>query len=399
MTRAASDSLRGYSYQFHESIIRFLDAPNDKSLVTLEGIEDIDLENECIQVKYLASKKLLPSSVKKPASLMLEDYLYNRTQRQDTIYKIYAYFGDDTGDASFLNKDDFYNDCANSLISDTNKDISEISNDIQKEFKERLVLEVGQSFEDKEKNVRQKLEVALGASTKETDLYYYPNSMSFILNLSIQGNESDRTISKKDFFSSINKKNILFGIWQRLEKGERTFFSYMKRKLNNGDFRGNKERLVFIDTTFLKRDSTGYGISQLILDLLEQHSLIDKKTSTKPLTIVVGAPDDEIISIKSFLIDSGLVFNDGYEQINFSADIFNRLPIINTTGVTGRKIGKTSYEIRLIGLSTYLKQLSVLDRPRTAIYFSEGLPFDLADVVQYHIPAIDKYRNIDEILN
>jgi len=376
-----------------------LNAPNDDDLVVLEGIEDIDLENECVQVKYLASKKLLPSSLKKPATLMLEDYVCNHSQRQDKTYKIYAYFGDDSGDGDFLKKDDFYNDCAESLIADKKKDISAISDEIRKEFRSKFVLEVGKNFEDHEKSAKQKLMDALSVSDKETSLYFYPNAMNLILHHSIQSDEGGRTILKKDFLSSINNKKFLFGIWQKLEIGKEAFLSKIKKTLNKGDFRSNKERLVFIDTVFLNRDTTGYGDSQLIIDLIEQHSLINKNTSVKPLTIVVSAPDDEIVSLKSLLIDNGVEFNDGHEQINFSADTFNKSPIVNTGGVTNRKVDKTSYEIRFVRLSTYMEKLSELNKPHTAIYFSESTPFDLEGVIQYHIPTVETYRDVNEILN
>lgn len=81
MTRSASASLRGCSYQFHESINRLLDEPNDDDSVVLEGIEDIDLQNECVQVMYFSSRKLAPSSIKEPATLRLEDYFLNCPQR------------------------------------------------------------------------------------------------------------------------------------------------------------------------------------------------------------------------------------------------------------------------------------------------------------------------------
>ena len=399
MTRSASDSLRGYSYQFHESIVRLLDTPNDEDVMVLEGVEDIDLENECVQVKYLSSKKLLPSSVQKPVSLMLEDYVCNHAQRQDTTYKIYAYFGDASGDGGFLDNDQFYNDCAETLIADKGKDISEISNEMLQEFRGKFILEVGNSFEDQVKSVKQKLSEVFGAPDKETDLYFYPNAMSLVLSLSIQSDETARAISKKDFLSSINQKKILFGIWQKLEKGKEAFLSDIKKALASGDFRSNKERLIFLDANYLGRDTTGYGGLQLILSLIDKHSLIGKNTTAKPLTVVVGASDDEIISLKSQLIDNGLEFNDGYEQISFSADAFNSPPVINTMGRIARKIGRTSYEIKLVGLSAYVDKLDSLNRPHTAIYFSENTPFDLEGVVQYHMPTIKNYREISEILN
>lgn len=397
MTRSASDSLRGYGYQFQESILRILDA-GDHEEITLEGIEDIDLENEQIQVKYLSSKKLIPSSIQKPASLMLKDYVTNHTDRKDTTYRIYAFFGDPSGDGAFLNKDDFYNDCAKTLIDDEGNNISEINDDICKEFKERLVVEIGESFEEKEKSAKKKLGDVLGTKEDEVELYFFPNAMNLILGLSIQKDEMDRKISKASFLQKINHKKRLYGLWKKLEQGSSSYLKDIKNSIKS-DFRGNKERLIFIDTTFLSEDGTGYGEEQLLLDLVSAHTLIDQNTSTKPLTIVMDIPEEELISLKSILIDNGKEFNDGHEQIKFSADRFNQTPILNTKGPIGRKINLASYEIKLVRLPSYLQNIDEINQPHTAIYFSAEMPFYLNGSVQHHVADIDSYREINNILN
>lgn len=399
MTRSASSSIAGYSYQFHESLLRLLSLSGEEETVVLEGIEDIDLHNECIQVKYLPSKKLLPSTVQKPASLMLADYVLNYDLRQNTSYRIYAYFGDSSGDGDFLNQTEFYNSCAQLLINNDNNTISEIADEIQIEFKNKLYLEIGEDFESKEKSAKQKLQDAFSSTAQEVDLYYYPNAMNFILAQSIKIDEADRAISKKIFLDFLNKKKILFGIWQKLKRGKESVLLDVKRQLNISDFNHNKERLVFIDSEYLTRDDSGYGDSQLLMDLVEKHSLVDKNHTATPLIVVMNMEESELNGLKSYLIDNGIEFNDGHEPINFSADAFNKKPVINTKKPLHRKIGRSSYEIKFIHLSTYLEQFDRLNKPHTAVYFSKEMPFDLSDTIQYHVPAVETYRDVNGIIN
>lgn len=399
MTRSASNSIAGYSYQFHESLLMLLSLSGEEETVVLEGIEDIDLHNQCIQVKYLPSKKLLPSVVQKPASLMLKDYVLNYDLRQNTSYRIYAYFGNPSGDGDFLNEIEFYNRCAQLLIDNDTNPILKITGEIQIEFKEKFCLKIGEDLESKEKSVKQKLRDAFSSTGQEVDLYYYPSAMNFILAQSIKMDEADRVISKKSFLDFVNKKKKLFGIWQKLKKGKESVLLDVKKQLNSSDFNHNKERLIFIDSECLTSDDSGYGDSQLLMDLVEKHSLVDKKHTATPLIVVVNMKKSALNSLKIFLIGRGIEFNDGHESIDFSVDAFNKKPVINTKRPKHVRIKKSSYEIKLIHLSTYLAHFERLNKPYTAVYFSKDVPFDLSGAIQYHVPVVETYRDVNRIIN
>ena len=42
--RSAEDTIKGYFYQFDYSISSILKLPNKKDLMTVEGVEDIDID-------------------------------------------------------------------------------------------------------------------------------------------------------------------------------------------------------------------------------------------------------------------------------------------------------------------------------------------------------------------
>ncbi len=78
-TRAANATIKGYYYQFDTSILKVLELSANSDSITVEGIEDIDIntatENTAIQCKYLSKPQFTNSSVRKPIMLMLEHFV------------------------------------------------------------------------------------------------------------------------------------------------------------------------------------------------------------------------------------------------------------------------------------------------------------------------------------
>lgn len=88
--RSAHYTIAGYHYQFDKSILEILRGrPNAR--VELEAVEDVDVEGECIQVKYHATQKYTPSKVQQPLVAFLK---HHRDKGGETRYRLYAHFAD-----------------------------------------------------------------------------------------------------------------------------------------------------------------------------------------------------------------------------------------------------------------------------------------------------------------
>ncbi len=55
-SRSAHHTIAGYHYQFDKSILEILRA-KPSAEITLEGVEDVDVEGQCIQCKYHATQR------------------------------------------------------------------------------------------------------------------------------------------------------------------------------------------------------------------------------------------------------------------------------------------------------------------------------------------------------
>ncbi|EGO9491004.1 hypothetical protein DQ166_13990, partial [Enterococcus faecalis] len=76
-TRDAVATIKGYQYQFNQSILEILNLDSLSDTITVEGIEDIDITRNtgevlAIQSKYYEGTNYTPSVIGKPLRLMLQ---------------------------------------------------------------------------------------------------------------------------------------------------------------------------------------------------------------------------------------------------------------------------------------------------------------------------------------
>ena len=68
--RTATDTIRGYFYQFDLAILKLLQLEGDAHEITVEGIEDVDVKNAteeiAIQCKYHSKTEYNHSAIAKP---------------------------------------------------------------------------------------------------------------------------------------------------------------------------------------------------------------------------------------------------------------------------------------------------------------------------------------------
>lgn len=97
-TRSAEATIAGYLYQFDKSIIEILNLANDEDKITIEGIEDIDIESEdislnSIQVKYYEGSEYNHSIISEAIRYLFYHYIGVLNGISDKrLYYLYGYF-------------------------------------------------------------------------------------------------------------------------------------------------------------------------------------------------------------------------------------------------------------------------------------------------------------------
>ena len=94
-SRNANETILGYFYQFDKTIIEILKQTDDNNIITVEGIEDIDVEKanevETIQCKYHeGQEKFSLSKIYKPILQMMKTFAENPNANIE--YILYMYF-------------------------------------------------------------------------------------------------------------------------------------------------------------------------------------------------------------------------------------------------------------------------------------------------------------------
>lgn len=236
-SRAAISTIKGYFYQFDKSILEILEQSNETDMVTIEGVEDIDIENSdernFIQCKYYEKTDFDNSIIRKPIQLMFRHYLENRTDPKDKnfTYRLYGYYNkghekllelttenlrtyfldfskygviDESGNSNYQIK----NKKGEVIFEETVED-----DDIE-DFKNHLFIGIkADSYENQIEKIKSKIQNDLSDYSEEDIELIYFNALKIIKDLACEHNIEKRQISKKEFWDRIKTKNYYFERW------------------------------------------------------------------------------------------------------------------------------------------------------------------------------------------
>ena len=235
--RTAISTIKGYFYQFDKSILEILEQSDETNIVTIEGVEDIDIEKDdeiqFFQCKYYEKTDFNNSIIKEPIQLMFRHYLKNRTEARDKnfIYRLYGFYKkghekllqltQETLKTYFLEFENYevIDESGNSNYKIKNKSGEVIFEEaLQKDdiedFHKRLFVNIkADSYENQIKKIKSKIQNDLiDYSEEDIELIYF-NALKIIKDLACEHNIEKRQISKKEFWDRIKTKNYYFERW------------------------------------------------------------------------------------------------------------------------------------------------------------------------------------------
>jgi hypothetical protein len=326
--RSATDTITGYFYQFDYSISKLLELPNSSDTITVEGIEDIDIktlnEETAIQCKYYAKSVYNHSVIAKPIRLMLNHYKEVKDGLKPSInYYLYGHYKSGHEKLTLPLSVDFLKTHFLTYKKDDieylhYKDLGLNDTDLI-EFISRLSIDImAKNYEIQFSEILDKLRGIFNCSPFEAENYYYNNSLKVIKELSIQGDVENRTISKVDFITKIDNKELLFNEWLSFYKGKKTLLRKLKQEyftfLNTSPF----ERFFLMevcDIEYLRAN-----LKEMIQIISAKWSKLSKRTPTPfcPYIYFHNIACDELIILKQELQQEGFNFIDGYSFMGSS---------------------------------------------------------------------------------
>ena len=402
INRNATDTIKGYFYQFDYSIKRILECSNSTDSITIEGIEDIDVESAtdetAIQCKYYAKTEYNHSVIGKPIRFMLSHFM-NKKQKKKTPIK-YALYGYYHSGQHKLSLPISINDLKDSFLTYTEKknkqyhhiNIGASDKDL-KDFISNLEININaQEYNDQLNSVLGLLKNNFNCTDFEAEHFYYNNALSLIRELAIKNVVTDRIITKTDFLNRINSKAVLFNKWFIEFKGLKSHFKELRAEyftfLNSSPF--DRFFLLEIDQSQYARAD----LKDLIFLISKKWSKLSRRETNPfcPYIHIHGIDCNELVEIKRELASEEFVFTDGF--------IFQGAEF-NTKSILIKPDYNNGISLKFLNEQSHLEQVLSESRKTKEIfqfYFNQPFYNNNSSTLKHVKIQVQELNNIKEII-
>jgi len=324
-SRSAEDILKGFYYQFDATISKILSQTNPNTIITIEGIEDVDVKNNdgttAIQIKYQEKTKATDSVLRKPIQLMLKHYI-DSGYTDNYLYMLYGHYKNNN-----LVNTDFNLIRIKTMMIYTESGQSQnfiqefcISDSQITGFLKKFKFTTGKSFEEHQKNTLSQIKKIFNAKDTEAE-YFYNNALRTISDLAIQKDIKKRRITKQQFLDKVGSKEILFNIWYIKLKGLDNYYKLVHNKYFESSVNILNFPRVFIINT------EQFDIEVLISTVYNLEKKFYKKVNKSinygpPYLFFNKISSKSLINLKQRIMCDGKYLHDGHcfkgSQFNIS---------------------------------------------------------------------------------
>jgi hypothetical protein len=333
--RSATATIKGYFYQFDQTIIRLLEASKHAS-VMVEGVEDIDLsdsnDSAFVQCKYYEGTEYNHSLIKNSIIQMLKHFhLQGCSSSQTSKYRLYGHYK--SGQHKLIDPltEDFL---INNFLTYTHE---KVEHKVHEEltlvasqlaaFVNLLEIDVNAlSYEDQHKKIVTLLMTEIPSCSKtDAEVFYYPCAINVIQSLAMEADESKRKITREKFLRDINRKDIVFNSWLQEKFGADYYAKLIRRKFfkSSTTKMPKASRIFVID---MSNEFDAYKAAAMLAKLGEffshkEHKRTPPEDRFCPYVLLRGINSSELIELKANLWTQGVKFTDGYpfQGADFSA--------------------------------------------------------------------------------
>lgn len=401
--RSAVDTIKGYFYQFDMSILKVLSLPNADDSISIECIEDIDLQTAteltAIQCKYYAKTAYTHSVIKEAVRYMLSHFKETKSGKKPVVmYAIRGHYSAgqeklrDGINVKFL-KENFLTYTTEKVEHRHHVDL-DLNDDELAEFLARLTVDINApEFNKQLQEVVRLLQVNFNCNIFTAEFFYYNNALRVIKELAVSTNQTARTITKKAFLKRIDTSSVLFNEWFVQKKGKKLHLAALRKEyfteLNVSPF----ERFFLVEL-----DRASYARSELkhVIFLLSKKWSKTTQREPKPFCpylFIQGISDEELRNVKNELFAEGFKLIDGYryKDAAFSLD-----------AITEAATCSNEIKIKILDSVSNLKATinSIQNKTRKIYQFHLGESyFELTDPAVTHVKIqIQNLTDIKEII-
>lgn len=367
-------AVKGFTYQFDKSLLEILS--NQGLDVRIEQIQDIEVNNYYIQVKYRETQNYADSKIKLPVLQLLKCFLDDKNKK----FKLYCYFKDKSSQIITLTEAE--------LDQILGSDSGQYTQDDKKAFIDNFILEFSNNFEKQFSDLIKLIKSSFQLKSEEEATTYHAIFRANLFDIAIKKNSRLRTISFIKLKNIINsKEKIIFdAAYCKYLKTER-YLKYIKgeyftfKKLNIP----NKDRLFIIEIDNSTKDC---DIIQIVTNIKNKY--FKKDTSPAPYICLFGIDDAKISRLKQKLWDKGLMFSDG---THFDGDKFRINDLVINTNNNNCEVTFKLLSLDRLALLFKKKKLD-----ETFVFLTSGGGGWRAKVKEFKEFYIGRTKNIIKII-
>lgn len=324
--RSATATIKGYFYQFDQTIVSLLEATKHGS-ITVEGVEDIDLddgdESAFVQCKYYEGTEYNHSVIKEAVIHMLRHFhAAGCPSNQVFRYRLHGYYRAGQHKLVLPLTDEFLKEhfltyTKAQQVHEVHKELA-ITETQLAAFRALLDIDVNaQSYDDQQAKVVDLLVSEIPECTASDALsFFYPMAINVIQQLAIDADETKRKITKDQFLKAINRKEMVFSAWLRERLGREYFARMIRRKY----FSFGKTKMPKAARFFVIDMAGEYEVNQATHMLVRIGQFFSHKELQRtpaadrfcPYLLLQGVTPEQLVELKSSLWTQGVAFNDGY---------------------------------------------------------------------------------------
>lgn len=319
-SRDAIDTLRGYYYQFDYFILKLLTADNDDDMITLEGIEDVDIqsvtETTAVQCKYYAGTDYNHSKIAQPIRFMLKGFVNHVGLPLN--YKLYGFYKSGTEKLTLPLTLDFVKKHFLTYTSEKVKHefhIDEGISDAQiSDFISHLEVSLNaKTYEQQEKEVQLAIKTVfnLKGNVEKQVFFFYNRALAVVRQFCIEPDVAKRTLSKRQFVELLKQEaSLTFDAWYLVKKGKEQYCRLMRSRYFSTLNVSPVKRFFLIDTA----GATVPQIIKVIRQVKEKYSKFALRLDRPfcPFIYLEGISEADKNTVIKTLIEDRLIIKDGY---------------------------------------------------------------------------------------
>ncbi|MGW6012831.1 hypothetical protein [Streptomyces sp. NPDC055210] len=286
------NALKGFIFQFDASLLRIYDAPSRE--FTLEGEQDLSVEDSYIQVKH-RNQKFSISAISSAVRQMIEQFAGDRDKR----FLLYCYFQDRTpGSELTLDID--------ALKTITKRDSGEFSDELLKEFSKCLTIRFSVDYREQFNDVITLLKREHHLQTTAEAVACHAIIQKHLLDLVVNNPPKARKITGENLRAIVDsaRSSIFNSSYQTLLGNEKYLRLLKSEVTQRGINLPKRERLFVIESS--PQISVHYLVE---IAIALKNRFYRKHNAFSPYLVFRGVSD--ISTVKSLLIDAEVKIFDG----------------------------------------------------------------------------------------